>query len=72
MNVFTLIYDGPGGKPTRVNVREGDTMIGRGPTCTVVLGVPSSTIHVGTRRVVAHRVGAAQLACTTRSGTARG
>jgi adenylate cyclase len=39
--VFTLSYSDPSGEPVRAELRDGTTLIGRGPTCRIVVNVPS-------------------------------
>lgn len=39
--MFILTYSDTAGRPTRVELRDGTTLIGRGSTCTLVVNVPS-------------------------------
>jgi adenylate cyclase len=53
--MFTVTYHDATGSPTRVELKEGETLIGRGTNCQILMNVPSVSRQHARLRVTANR-----------------
>ena len=53
--MFTVTYHDATGNPTRVELKEGETLIGRGTNCQILMNVPSVSRQHARLRVTANR-----------------